>query len=59
MLGLDDPRWNELAEAYGPATDIPGVLRALERSGRDAALQPLQEGPWAEIWSCLCHQGTV
>jgi hypothetical protein len=28
VLDLDSPRWSELDHAYGPATDIPDLLRS-------------------------------
>ena len=45
--------WAALHHAYGPAGDIPALLRAAEETGDDL-------GPaWNEVWSRLCHQGTV
>jgi hypothetical protein len=55
MLSLDSPRWSELQHAYGPASDIPNLLRQLE------AL-PSAEGdsePWFSLWSSLAHEGDV
>ncbi len=55
MLSLDSSKWSELRHAYGPATDIPDLLRQLE------AL-PSSEGekePWFSLWSSLAHQGDV
>lgn len=55
MLDLDSPKWSELRHAYGPASDVPDLLRQLE------AL-PESEGkkePWFSIWSALAHQGDV
>ena len=43
--------WSQLRHAYGPADDIPGLL---------ARAEPDQRSPvWTELWSRLCHQGTV
>jgi len=28
-LALDDPRWGELRHCYGPAEDIPDLLRQI------------------------------
>ncbi|THA28395.1 hypothetical protein E6W17_41090 [Streptomyces sp. A1547] len=43
--------WSQLTHAYGTAEDVPGLLRA---AGPDP------ENPaWNELWSRLCHQGTV
>jgi hypothetical protein len=55
MLALDSSRWSELQHAYGPATDIPQLLRQL-------ATLPESEGqkePWFSLWSALAHQGDV
>ncbi len=56
MLSLEDGRWAQLSHAYGPADDIPSMLRDLQ------ALPP-DEGPEAEpyfsLWSALCHQGDI
>jgi hypothetical protein len=52
-LALDDPRWRRLRTAYGPATEVPGLLRAL-------SAEPGEGNPaWDEVWSSLCHQGTL
>jgi hypothetical protein len=55
MLSLDSPKWSELVHAYGAATNIPDLLRQLERV-------PPYDGetePWFSIWSALAHQGDV
>jgi hypothetical protein len=56
MLTLDSARWKELRHAYGPAVDIPALLRA-------AAEKPLshsyKDEPWFSLWSALAHQGSV
>ncbi|MDO6388455.1 hypothetical protein [Uliginosibacterium sp. 31-12] len=55
MLSLDSPRWSELEHAYGPASDIPSLLKQL-------ADLPEDDGngePWFSIWSALAHQGDV
>jgi hypothetical protein len=43
--------WSQLHHAYGTAEDVPGLLDAVG----PGALDPL----WDELWSRLCHQGTV
>ncbi|MFJ8609967.1 hypothetical protein ACIRH0_22625 [Streptomyces sp. NPDC093675] len=43
--------WSELHHAYGTAEDVPGLL--------DAARPAPQDPSWDELWSRLCHQGTV
>jgi hypothetical protein len=55
MLLLDSPRWAEIHHAYGPADDIPPLLRELQSF-------PTSDGesePWFTLWSSLCHQGDV
>jgi hypothetical protein len=43
--------WKELTHAYGSAEDVPDLL---------AQLSPDSESEvWSELWSCLCHQGSV
>ena len=45
--------WVALQHAYGAAGDVPALLVAAEDSGAEF-------GPaWDEVWSRLCHQGTV
>ncbi|WP_035059802.1 hypothetical protein [Andreprevotia chitinilytica] len=55
MLDLNSPRWSELQHAYGPAGDIPALLRQLTElpSAKD------DEEPWFSLWSALAHQGDV
>lgn len=43
--------WSTLKHAYGSATDLPALLAALSPDP-DASV-------WYELWSRLCHQGTV
>ena len=50
MLGLDDPRWKQLDHAYGPAGNVPDLLRALERGEQEL---------WEELAPSLCHLGCV
>jgi len=57
MLPLDDPHWSSLADAYGDASGIPDLLRAL---AADPGPKPGYEAePWFSLWSGLCHQGDV
>jgi hypothetical protein len=53
LLPLDSPVWQTLSHAYGSAEDIPLLLKAL------AIAYENQKETWGELWSCLCHQGTV
>ena len=48
--------WSELTHAYGPATDIPGLLGALRTA---PAQRKYTDEPWFSLWSTLCHQGDV
>ena len=43
--------WHTLHDAYGPADAVPTLLSRLRPEGTDPA--------WKELWSRLCHQGTV
>jgi hypothetical protein len=57
MIALDSPTWDQLRHCYGPASDIPNLLRQLA-----ANPQPMKgddDGPWESLWSALCHQGDV
>jgi hypothetical protein len=53
---LDSIPWRQLTHAYGPAEDVPGLLRALRTA------PPNQDGEDSPLW-CLFgniwHQGTV
>jgi hypothetical protein len=43
--------WASLRDAYGPAVGVPALL---------TRLSPEPDAPvWDELWSRLCHQGTV
>lgn len=57
MLSLDSKDWQVLTHAYGPATDIPNLLRqlALDSTPRSG----YQDEPWFSLWSALCHQEDV
>ncbi len=56
MLSLDDPRWNELRDAYGDASTIPSLLRDLASM---PAYNDHDSEPYFSLWSALCHQGDV
>jgi hypothetical protein len=43
--------WAQLTHAYGSAEDIPGLL--------ELAVPDMRSEVWTELWSRLCHQGTV
>ncbi|MFF0742877.1 hypothetical protein ACFYVL_21015 [Streptomyces sp. NPDC004111] len=43
--------WSHLTHAYGSAADIPARLDALASEPSSAR--------WSDLWSALCHQGSV
>ena len=49
-LPLDDGRWHELHDCFGPAEGVPALLRRL-RDDPAAA--------WHDVHTTLCHQGTT
>lgn len=53
-LPLDDVRWSKLHDVYGAATDVPPLLAVLHEA-RGARRDEVME----DLWSRLCHQGTV
>ena len=55
MIELSSRQWMELRHAYGPATDIPNLLRHARR----ARSRGTEEDPWHLLWSALCHQFDV
>jgi len=55
MLSLESSRWAQLRHAYGPADDIPELLRLL----KDLPASRGEDEPWYSLWSSLAHQGDV
>ncbi|MFK0192001.1 hypothetical protein [Kitasatospora sp. NPDC090308] len=53
LAGLDAHPWAAVNHAYGPAEDLPGLLRALAEDGADA------EEALDELYGSIVHQGTV
>ncbi|MFI0965922.1 hypothetical protein ACH4S8_31685 [Streptomyces sp. NPDC021080] len=51
---LDRVAWAEVHHAYGPAEDVPGLLRAFTGEDQETAAEAEQE-----LWSSLVHQGSV
>lgn len=51
--GLDEINWRDLSHAYGPADDVPELLRALAEGNCSA------EDAVGEFWGNIWHQGTV
>ncbi|MFH5804156.1 hypothetical protein [Alienimonas sp. DA493] len=54
LAGLNDMPWADLTHAYGPATDVPELLRTLERGPEEAADRAMHD-LFGNVW----HQGTV
>lgn len=54
MIELDDVQWDKLTHAYGKATDIPELIKALENHPESTSHQ---SEPYYSLWSALCHQG--
>ena len=54
LEGLDQIQWSELSHAYGPAADVPDLLRDLHSGDPEARAEAL-DALWGNIW----HQGTV
>ena len=54
LAGLDDVDWASFEHAYGPADDVPAVLRALV-SGDDEQAEAALDELHSNIW----HQGSI
>jgi hypothetical protein len=54
LSGLTDIPWASLRHAYGPADDVPGILRAIVDGDEETAKEAASE-LYGNIW----HQGTV
>ncbi|MCP2311026.1 hypothetical protein [Kitasatospora paracochleata] len=50
---VDRIDWSQVEHAYGPARDVPGLLRALPAGDEEG------EEAEQELWSSLLHQGSV
>ena len=56
LVGLDDVDWSKLSHAYGPATDVPELLRALiDPATTTAERKRVQRA----LYGNVIHQGTV
>lgn len=53
MLDLASPRWSELQQCYGPATEVPKQLAELLRS------ENCEDDPHSLLFGQLCHQGAT
>jgi hypothetical protein len=54
LEGLDAVDWGSLKGVYGPATEVPGFLRALTSEDEDVRMEASHE-----LLVCLWHQGDV
>ncbi|WP_405494337.1 hypothetical protein [Nocardia sp. NBC_00511] len=54
LTGLDDIDWAALEHAYGPAEDVPDLLRQLTGGDQEAAQDAMYE-----LWGTVWHQGSV
>jgi hypothetical protein len=57
LIDLDSQDWHVLQHAYGPAAEIPFLLRQL--SADPTPQHDYGDEPWFSLWSALCHQGDV
>ena len=53
LAGLSDVAWAELEHAYGPATDVPDLIRALQSADPD-----VRKGARRRLYGNIFHQGT-
>ncbi len=54
LEALDEIDWSRLTYAYGPALDVPDLIRAVAHGSKADA-----EKAWYELYGNLWHQGTV
>ena len=54
LTGLDEIDWASLEHAYGPAEDVPELLRRVTSGDEDDASDALDE-----LWGTIWHQGSV
>jgi hypothetical protein len=54
LEGLDKIEWTKVRHAYGPAGDVPDLLRRLSSHDRTAS-----EAAISELYGNIWHQGTV
>ncbi len=53
-MGGERADWSALQGCYGPATLVPDLIRQLDSPIPDERSEAIDE-----LWSWLCHQGTV
>ena len=54
LAGIDDVDWRRLRHAYGSATDVPPLLRALR-----SADQEVRNQAWYELYGNIYHERSV
>lgn len=53
LEGLDDVDWGRLTHAFGPATDVPALLRGVAAGGEQA------QAALSDLFGTVWHQGSV
>ena len=59
MIPLDSPHWSDITHAYGLATDIPSLLRGIEKEPAPPLDARRRNNTWFHLWSSLYHQGDI
>src|SRR5438552_81973 len=54
LAALDAIDWNRTKHAFGPATDVPNLIRSLASPDGD-----VRRGAWTALYGNLYHQGIV
>lgn len=54
LEGINSVNWKEIEHAYGPAEDVPDLIRALASDNPDK-----RENARTDLWGTIIHQGTV
>jgi hypothetical protein len=54
LSGLDRIDWASIKHAFGPATDVPGLIRTLVTPEEE-----IRRGAWGALYNNLNHQGTI
>jgi hypothetical protein len=54
LHGIEELDWAALRHAYGPATDVPQLLRALTSDDKSE-----RKSAWYELYGNLWHQGSI
>jgi hypothetical protein len=54
LAGIDDIHWHDLRHAYGPADDVPNLLRLLLSDDEN-----VRDDAWHELYSTVWHQNDI